>query len=1795
METETPDESLDSIPPPAYEAIMGGSSSSTPTVESSTPVSLLKVPKAENEERDENEDTKTEIKLLCNIVENNTDLVNSNKENRANILENDSMNVLDDNSTETNANGMSTTSEKNSLNDKMQSASEGKTSTSSRRCCTPLSREASALKKSVNESKILTEYGIETDQIESKMRILRKAGLSSKESVDKDMGFRNTELNSSKVKKSSKFAPLKDETSSSDKKYKQRGRSRSKSMNRNSDDSLNIKIKFQQKQREFLSRVRGLHNDEQYATDVDIEADKFDPQKDETSCSDHSFKHRGRSRSKSMSRADELVNTKISKWPSDDKIAKRGNMRSKNSDFQQKQREFLNRVKGTHNDEQYVTDDGESGDDNASSILESTINISNNDSFPIQSKELTDLDAVAIRDGDIRARLNAMWSPPPKVGWDSFCWKCRKCENLKPCFKCIRSFHTTCVKLTSATKVDNTWVCPECTQIENVLTGPKKSRRNDLSLDLLSQLLSFALKTMQSAPVTHQLSFDVTAYPKFIVNPVTFKFLEDKIEKKAYRCSDEFVADAKWMLHNINILTNGVNTKDTLIVKQILKSCKQESNEIESCSECYLNAHTRSDWFEDVCSQPHILLWAKLKGFPYWPAKAMGLGQNTLVNVRFFGKHDRAFVPLKECYLYSELDPKMQTGKRTARELADCIKEVELYIQNIKQKIGGFNYAPFKTPYDPSIELEQLETMMPGVSEFIKKQKNCNAKPSLQYKIVKTADNHLSIIKKNIANESAIESDHSNSSNKAKMLAPNYEVVSKYTQEDLNSSKLNTVILKRKSAYDDNKKNDESAQSSPKLLKVVEASSSVGTGKRKFAIDDSSNDNESEKTKAKQSKHEPKIPPITIKTVGPITIENKEDRNINIEKVQQQNVIEKLENKQGVTIKKITINDVSTSFSLHANTVSDINDNVTADNNQSPKDINLNTNLIVTNSSIPNSEETIKSSEQLAETQDNSSVTMSPDTTLTSSNTSNKAATDDNYKTKQEQNADKLIRGLVPFVEIKKEVLSDEEGHGNEKDHNNKKKSSITVKSLENINESRNTRAEHIPSLSVNNQSTNNDESTDTNLLTVKTEVMSDDENSNEIVNATEVVHNISNIGLTGNQTCKSPTLTQAESSNVRMVGDTTIQKLSTKNSNSIVQNSPKTQHTTSSNNTSITNIANANIANMNKRVTTRGVPFGPLPAMASAQNGIINNNLNTNGTPIMSITNNNSQQLQQVQRSQPQHSTQQITQVQQPLVHSRPSQRARKNFTNVSPLSQSSSDDVPSCSALTQVSASMVSIPVDVATSNRITNNTIQVPPLTSMLTSGAHNSNTPAQLSTIITPLIMSEPPPLAGLSQSMLLPIVSIPASSLSTTSMPFTTITTTALPTSLTSVANSSGSSQLSNGDNHILGDIISPSMAAAITETICRGPPKLMQRPDGPLRSSGDALYPSQAGPVSAKMVQNAHKLTDYFITVMADTINDMTAVDEACVQAENTRLRLEIEQLKYAHQQQLTDIKTTTDLMLHEMRKSMENETARAVNDVRKQCELERKQEVDATKRTVWCSICLREANLYCCWNTAYCEQRCQEIHWAEHAPNCEQLKKANEKNMNINNNNNNSNNSNNNNRLTPKTDVVAVNNINDRKNRKVGNSLVSTGCVKNVNNHKQNKIGPKLQNLPTSITADLLKLPSNTLVRAVPMNNSQRASNMQNSTQRLNGPISGVSSVNQPYTILHRTNTWDMRASNSHPIMPTNTLAQSSLNNSMTNLQYQQSARISSSTMNSNKGSPRNRNIPNVQLPISINQPSQI
>ncbi|KAK1902174.1 Protein kinase C-binding protein 1 [Dissostichus eleginoides] len=317
---------------------------------------------------------------------------------------------------------------------------------------------------------------------------------------------------------------------------------------------------------------------------------------------------------------------------------------------------------------------------------------------------------------------------------DFYCWLCHREGQVLCCELCPRVYHAKCLKLPAEPEGD--WFCPECEKItvaECIETQSKAMMI--LTIEQLSYLLKFALQKMKQpgdhprlssrtphAASTQRKTFNWTEpfqkpvsleqhpdYAEYIFHPMDLCTLE-----KA------FLADAKWILHNC-IIYNGGNHKLTATAKVIVKICEHEMNEIEVCPECYLSAcQKRDNWFCEPCSNPHPLVWAKLKGFPFWPAKALR-DKDGQVDARFFGQHDRAWVPLNNCYLMSKEIP--FSVKKTKSIFNSAMQEMEVYVENMKKKFGVFNYAPFRTPYTPDNNFQMLLDPSNPSSASIKSEK----------------------------------------------------------------------------------------------------------------------------------------------------------------------------------------------------------------------------------------------------------------------------------------------------------------------------------------------------------------------------------------------------------------------------------------------------------------------------------------------------------------------------------------------------------------------------------------------------------------------------------------------------------------------------------------------------------------------------------------------------------------------------------------------------------------------------------------------------------------------------------------------------------------------------------------------------------------------------------------------------------------------------------------------------------------------------------------------------------------
>lgn len=90
---------------------------------------------------------------------------------------------------------------------------------------------------------------------------------------------------------------------------------------------------------------------------------------------------------------------------------------------------------------------------------------------------------------------------------------------------------------------------------------------------------------------------------------------------------------------------------------ELLAACIKEINDIKSCAECYVNRRKdKKDRMIRACERPHLLVWAKIGTYPYWPAKVLSYSDKC-VSVEFFGDHSTAELEVGNCFLYSKEYP----------------------------------------------------------------------------------------------------------------------------------------------------------------------------------------------------------------------------------------------------------------------------------------------------------------------------------------------------------------------------------------------------------------------------------------------------------------------------------------------------------------------------------------------------------------------------------------------------------------------------------------------------------------------------------------------------------------------------------------------------------------------------------------------------------------------------------------------------------------------------------------------------------------------------------------------------------------------------------------------------------------------------------------------------------------------------------------------------------------------------------------------------------------------------------
>ncbi|XP_076005398.1 zinc finger MYND domain-containing protein 11 isoform X2 [Genypterus blacodes] len=234
--------------------------------------------------------------------------------------------------------------------------------------------------------------------------------------------------------------------------------------------------------------------------------------------------------------------------------------------------------------------------------------------------------------------------PLPLPEWEAeshdwYCFECHLPGDVLACDNCFRVYHLKCLSDECKPRDSGShWQCVIC----------RGSKKKNLNKQEMSKYLRFIVQRMKERAVDLNKKGKDTKHPMYrrlIHTALDVSNIHENLGEGKYKTFEEFRADAQLIVHNTAILY-GVHSDQAEIARLIYSDTCHELNELLLCRNCFYLSNARPDnWFCFPCNPSHDLVWAKMKGFGYWPAKVLQREDNQ-VDVRFFGhQHQRAWIP----------------------------------------------------------------------------------------------------------------------------------------------------------------------------------------------------------------------------------------------------------------------------------------------------------------------------------------------------------------------------------------------------------------------------------------------------------------------------------------------------------------------------------------------------------------------------------------------------------------------------------------------------------------------------------------------------------------------------------------------------------------------------------------------------------------------------------------------------------------------------------------------------------------------------------------------------------------------------------------------------------------------------------------------------------------------------------------------------------------------------------------------------------------------------------------------
>ena len=282
-------------------------------------------------------------------------------------------------------------------------------------------------------------------------------------------------------------------------------------------------------------------------------------------------------------------------------------------------------------------------------------------------------------------------------GHDWYCFKCHKSGSVIGCANCGCVYHDGCIDFVTPPdflQKRGEFVCGFCCKINS--DGISSGDNDNSNRKYLNRLLSFI--------VFHFLIKFNKFSQLYVKEPwrgqlLLHRYMDlEEIQRGTVDCRYEsihqFEKDVFTILHNISIY-QGDDSSMANIAREMLKDCQFYLRELEQCRDCFFHSNEKLDdhWFCQPCRPPHKLVFAKQKGFPYWPAKVMKENNDNTIDVRFFGSHhDRALI-VKSCVIPISLNPDIQaqtlSPKKKTTGWMKAFKEMEMHLDFLSSTEGN--------------------------------------------------------------------------------------------------------------------------------------------------------------------------------------------------------------------------------------------------------------------------------------------------------------------------------------------------------------------------------------------------------------------------------------------------------------------------------------------------------------------------------------------------------------------------------------------------------------------------------------------------------------------------------------------------------------------------------------------------------------------------------------------------------------------------------------------------------------------------------------------------------------------------------------------------------------------------------------------------------------------------------------------------------------------------------------------------------------------------------------------------